>query len=49
MHFPSACQRFVDVVSKYKVTHIFGGHNHTHREYSLGGIPATTTINLRTK
>ena len=49
MHFPSACQRFVDVVSKYKVTHIFGGHNHTCSEYSMGGVPATTTINLRGK
>ena len=49
MHFPSACARFVEVVAKYKVTHIFGGHNHTHSEYTLDGIPATTTINLRGK
>jgi len=49
MHFPSACPRFVQVVSKYKVTYVFGGHNHTHREYDFGGVPAITSINLESR
>lgn len=47
MHFPSACARFEQVLGKYNVVHIFGGHNHVYRQYKLGGVTATTVINLK--
>lgn len=49
MHYPSGCGRFEAVATTYKVAHVFGGHNHTHREYMMGGVPATTTVNLMSK
>ncbi len=45
LHFPSGCQRFCDVISKYKVTHVFAGHTHADRVYDFAGIPATTVLN----
>lgn len=46
VHFPNGCQRYYDVIAKHKVLRIFGGHNHTTRDYYDFGPRATTGINL---
>jgi len=46
VHFPSGCAKFAQVVARYKVTHLFGGHNHRHRHYNVAGSPAVTSINF---
>ena len=45
LHFPTGCPRYYQVISKYKVTHVFAGHNHADREYDFAGIPASTVLN----
>lgn len=46
VHFPSGCPKFGQVIAKYKVAHLFGGHNHRHRYYNAAGRPAVTAINF---
>lgn len=46
VHFPTGCQKYYDLIAKYKVAYVFGGHNHTHRFYDFAGIPAVTAINF---
>ncbi|MCE5325196.1 MAG: metallophosphoesterase [Planctomycetaceae bacterium] len=46
VHFPTGCQKYYDLIAKYKVAHVFGGHNHEHRFYNFGGVPAVTAINF---
>lgn len=45
IHFPSGGEDFYNVVNKHKMTFAFGGHNHRHTFYDLGGVPAVTTVN----
>ncbi|MDP6544900.1 MAG: metallophosphoesterase [Phycisphaerae bacterium] len=46
VHFPNGCAKFGQVIAKYKVAHLFGGHNHRHKYYNAAGSPAVTAINF---
>jgi len=46
VHFPSGCPKFAQVIARYKVAHLFGGHNHRHKYYNAAGSPAVTAINF---
>jgi len=46
VHFPYGCAKFAQVVARYKVAHLFGGHNHRHRYYNVAGSPAVTAVNF---
>jgi len=45
VHFFFGCQKYVDVVNKHRVTHMFGGHNHKDKEYEIGSVPGSTVLN----
>jgi len=45
VHFFFGCQKYVDVVSKHRVPHMVGGHNHKDREYDTGSVPGSTVLN----
>lgn len=45
VHFFFGCQKYVDVVAKHRVSHMFGGHNHKDKEYDINGVPGSTVLN----
>lgn len=45
VHFFFGCQKYVDVIAKHRVTHMFGGHNHKDKEYDVNGVPGSTVLN----
>lgn len=49
VHFFSGCQRYLDVIAKHRVTHMFGGHNHKDKEYDIGGVPGSTVLNANSR
>jgi len=46
VHFPTGCRRYYEVIEKYKVSQIFGGHNHAYAYYNYGA-PAYTAFNVK--
>ncbi len=46
VHFPSGCDKYYEVIAKYKVSQVFAGHIHEYKHLEYGGVPAVTAVNF---